>query len=621
MKARDYQVAAVDSIWSYFQTHKGNPLVAMPPGTGKSVVIALFLKSVLLRYANQKILVLTHVKELIQQNFNKIHAVWNFAPAGVYSAGLKSRDHKQPIIFGGIASVYTKAALFGHVDLIIIDEAHLVSPNNATMYQAFILDLLKINPRLKIIGFTATPYRMGVGMLTEQSFAKNGDVLPPLFTDICFDITDLKSFNRLINEGYLVPLVPKPTRTYLSAEGVGKRGGEYIESELQEAVNDDELTIAALEEAIAMAAGRHKWLVFCTGIDHTIRVTEMLNLMGIKSKCVHSNSEDRDQILFEYRRGEIQAVVNNNVMTTGVDVADIDLLIILRPSSSSPLWVQVLGRGTRPVYGLDGKGLMPDGTRADLDTIEGRLAAIAASCKQNCLVLDFARNTERLGPINDPVIPEGKNKPKSSGIETRKPYKTCPKCNTYNSPRATHCVNTSHCDHTFPAPELNIEKTASELELIAKDDGTLPGSDIKMKTFGVLFVTYDVHQKDGSPDMVKVTYSCVGRKTFSAYVCVEHGGYALKKAKEFWARNCNSDLPVPYTCKELLGRVNELKTPTHLRVWTNKKVGEKVYPEIMSMCYDGTAFGYEEPSSYTPNVNVMRQPEGKSFDLHDDIPF
>jgi DNA repair protein RadD len=621
MKPRDYQDAAVASIWNYFRKHTGNPLVAMPPGTGKSVVIAMFLKSVLLQYANQKILVLTHVKELIQQNFNKMHAVWNFAPAGVYSAGLKSRDHKQPIIFGGIASLYTKAALFGHIDLILIDECHLVSPNNSTMYQAFILDALAINPRLKVIGFTATPYRMGAGMLTEETYAKNGDVLKPLFTDICFDITNLESFNRLIAEGYLAPLVPKPTRTYLDAEGVGKRGGEYIESELQEAVNDDELTIAALEEMLVMGANRRKWLVFATGVDHTIRVTEMLNLLGIKAKCVHSNSEDRDQTLNEFRRGELQAVVNNNVLTTGVDIADIDMLGILRPSGSTSLWVQVLGRGTRPVYGLDGKGLMPDGTRADLDTIEGRLAAIAVSCKQDCLVLDFARNTERLGPINDPMIPESKSKPNQSGFEPRKPYKTCPKCNTYNSPRATHCINTSHCDYVFPAPELNLEKSASELALIATGGDSGLGSHIKMKVFAVLFVTYDVHQKDGSPDMVKVTYSCAGRKTFSTYVCIEHGGFALKKAKEFWARNCDSQLPVPYTCKEMLGRVSELKTPTHLRVWTNKKVGDKAYPEIMAMCYDGSAFGAEEPSSYIPDVNVMRQPEGKSFDLEDDIPF
>jgi len=611
MKPRPYQDQAVASIWNYFSSGKGgNPLAAMPPGTGKSVVIALFIKSVLLRFPTQKILVLTHVKELIQQNYNKMHAVWNFAPAGIYSASLNSRDHKQAAIFAGIASVYKKAALFGHVDLVLIDEAHLVSPNSATMYQAFLNDLKAINPNLKVIGLTATPFRLGAGKLTDSNFAKDGTLIPPLFTDMCFDMTTLRDFNRLFKEGYLVRLIPKQPRTYLSAEGVRKSGGEYIESDLQDAVNDDELTLAALEEAIQLGADRKRWLIFATGIEHAERINEMLNGLGISCKCVHSKSEGRDEAIAEFKRGQIRALVNNNVLTTGFDDSGIDMLVIMRPSSSPVLWVQILGRGTRPDYAPG----------YDLDTIEGRLAAIANSDKPNCLVLDFARNTERLGPINDPVVPEPPGKRDPSVVRTS-PSKLCPVCNTYNHAAATHCENVSHCSHEFPKPSLKIETNASTTSLIAEDTG-MQLTNVKIKVFNVLFVTYDIHQKTGAPDMVRVTYSVSGyRKRFDTYICIEHGGFAYRKAKEFWAKNCASDMPIPYTSKEFLGRVNELKVPTHLRIWVNKEVNGNTYPEIMSMCYDGTAFGSEEPADFTPHVNVARQPEGPSFGPDDDIPF
>ena len=147
LKLRDYQNEAVKSIFNYFWTHpEGNPLVACPTGTGKSLIIAEFLKQVLHKYPNQKIMVLTHVKELIKQNHEKMMMVWPTAPAGIYSAGLKKRDTINPILFAGIGSVVRKPERFGHVDILIIDECHLVSPSKSTMYQQFIDDLTVVNP-------------------------------------------------------------------------------------------------------------------------------------------------------------------------------------------------------------------------------------------------------------------------------------------------------------------------------------------------------------------------------------------------------------------------------------------------------------------------------------------
>src|SRR3546814_4921930 len=161
----------------------------MPTGTGKSFVIARFLQSVLSQYGQQRIMVLTHVKELIQQNFEKLKQLWSFSPAGIYSAGLGQRNMAQPITFAGIASVARKWAAFGHIDLVIIDECHLMSPNDQTMYRTFIAGLLAINPYLRVIDFTATPWRMGHVQLTAPYEDSKGNLTDPLFTDMCLDIT------------------------------------------------------------------------------------------------------------------------------------------------------------------------------------------------------------------------------------------------------------------------------------------------------------------------------------------------------------------------------------------------------------------------------------------------
>ena len=175
----------------------------MPTGTGKSLVIAGFLESIYRQYPMQKVLVLTHVKELIEQNCEKLLALWPTAPAGVFSAGLKRKDIHDRIIFAGIASIAKHAEKFGCVHLVIIDEAHLVSPSEETMYHKFLAALRVVNPHIKVIGLTATPWRLGQGKITEDG----------IFTDVCFDITSISAFNRLIQEGYLSPLIPRRTTT------------------------------------------------------------------------------------------------------------------------------------------------------------------------------------------------------------------------------------------------------------------------------------------------------------------------------------------------------------------------------------------------------------------------
>lgn len=551
IQLRSYQAECIESIWSYFRTNNGNPVCALPTGTGKSVCIAGFCQSVLQQYPGQRIMVLTHVKELIDQNYKKLINIWPTAPAGVYSAGLKRRDTLNNVIFAGIGSVASKPDLFGHVDLVIVDECHLVSPNDMTMYRKFFGSLMVTNPFLKIIGFTATPWRLGHGKITE------GD--DSMFTDICFDITSVHAFNRLIAEGFLAPLVPKTTKTILEVDGLHMRGGEFIAKELQQAVDVEVITRAALQEAMEYQDTRHKWLIFASGVEHAMHIDDILQEYGMKGAAVHSKMTDdeRDVAIEKYQKGEYQYLVNNNILTTGFDCPEVDLILVLRPTASSVLWVQMLGRGTRPFPG-----------------------------KTNCLVLDFAKNTKRLGPINDPVLPRKRGEKGGPA-----PIKECPKCNGMVHASLRWCnseiIPGVICDYEF--------KFETKLVMGAGTDEIIKGDLPVVEVFGVDYINYTEHNKLGKPPSMKVSYIC-GKRIFNEFVCLEHPGNVSHKAKK-WV---SDRLPVAiHKTSDLLSVATQLKTASHIRVWTNQK-----YPTVMAHCFDGTSFGTLAEPTALPKAEV-----------------
>lgn len=553
MILRDYQQAAVDSLFAYFNANAGNPIIGLPTGTGKSLVLAGFIQQALAAFPGTRIMKLTHVKELVEQNADKLLKVWPTAPLGIFSAGLKRKEVGYPIIFGGVASV-AKADLsrFGRVDLLLIDECHLLSPKEGTMYQKVIAQLKEVNPFLKVIGFTATSYRLGQGQLTDEG---------GLFTALCFDMTKMHQFNWFIDQGYLVPLIPKRTSLELDVSSVKTSGGEYKQNELQEAVDKDSLTQAAVQEMIQHGHGRAHWLVFASGVEHAIHVSEVLSYCGISAGFVHSkmSTAERDAAIARFKAGEVRAIVNNGILTTGFDFPGIDLVGMLRPTKSPGLWVQMLGRGTRPVYSPG----------FDLSTLEGRLRAIGASQKQNTLVLDFAGNTRRLGPINDPVLPRRKGK----GGDGSAPVKVCEVCGTYNHASVRICVG---CGEEFPK-HLKIKHQAGTDELIAK------GEPPRIETFKVDTVTYQPHNKPGSLPSLQVNYFC-GLRMFREWICLEHEGYPGKRARDWWRRRSLPHSQVPEFITEALEKLPELAIPTQIQVQIKPR-----YDEIV-----GYIFGEEQ---------------------------
>jgi DNA repair protein RadD len=543
MILRDYQEHAVDALWEYFHTKKGNPLVLMPTGTGKSLVIGAFAKRALMTYPTTRLMMLTHVETLIEQNAHKLQAMWPTAPLGLHSAALGRRDTHQQIIYAGIQSVYKLAHLFAFVELLMVDEADLIGPEDASMYQTFFTALRLVNPRIKIIGFTATDWRTGAGRL------KHGGV----FTDVAIDMTTPAAWNWFVDHGYLAPLHGKKTNLRLDDTGIGKLGGEYILSQQQAKLDREEITGQAVHEMIERASDRHCWMLFGTGVNHCNHIAGILNELGVPAVAITSKSKDAAKLLLDYKHGKYMAAVSMNKLTTGVDVPQVDCIGVLRFTESSRLWVQMLGRGTRPLY--------EDGF--DLSDTQGRLAAMQASAKPDgCLALDFAHNTERLGPINNPVVPEPKKKGKQRAGAT--PVRVCPQCAEYVHASLRFCPA---CKYEFTIV-LHIQGHASTAEIMTRGEVQQP--DLKVEMVDVQHVTYAISRRRGSdkPPTLRVSYYAVGLlRKFEEYVCFEHEGGMLLNARNWW--RARSAQPVPETCKEAEALGNTLRIPKRIRVWVN----------------------------------------------------
>ena len=517
---RSYQTDGLNALWNYFVNGgQGNPVLAWPTGTGKSIVPAIWIKSVMEHYPTQRFLMITHVKELIEQNSEVLRSVWPNVPLGIYSAGLKEKNPAMPIVYGGIQSAKNNPALFGHRDLIFIDEAHLINQDDASMYLTFIGVMKLINPKVKVIGMTATPFRMGQGYITDGG----------LFTDIVHDLCSMENFNKLIEDGHLASLIPLRTKIQLDVSNVGMANGEFIQSQLQHAVDVAEVTYQGLRELIEVGHDRRSWLLFASGIEHAEHIAAMLGQFGIDCVAVHSknSAEKNDNAIRAFKDFSLKAIVNYGKLTTGFNHPAIDLIGMFRPTMSVPLWVQMLGRGTRPYPG-----------------------------KNNCLVLDYARNAVRLGPINDPVIPRKKGE--GAGDV---PIKLCEHCGAFNHIKVKTCIN---CNHEFSF-EIKITKQAAFTELIKTD---LP----VIEDFDVDRVIYQKHTKEGKFSL-KITYHC-GLRAFNEWQQPEYpGGLPRHRFHEWWKQRHIS--PPPATVDAALALMTELRKPMKISVWVNKK-----YPEI-----------------------------------------
>ena len=532
MELRGYQQRAIEASLEWMGNNLGNPLVVLPTGAGKSLVIAGLIKHALTEWPDTRIVVVTHVKELIEQNCAQARRYWPDVPAGIYSAGIGRREEGAQVLFCGIQSVYGKAAQIGWTDLVLIDEAHLVPKDGFGMYRTFLGDLGSMNNNMRVMGLTATPYRTDSGTLHE------GD--DRLFHGIAYD-ADLVS---LINDGFLSPTIARGSKVEIETGDVHIRGGEFIAGELESAAMAPGLVSAAVGEIIARGQDRKSWLVFCCGIKHAEAVAAELREAGVNVATVFGDTDkaERDRVVKEFKAGAIRCIVNVSVLTTGFDAPQVDLIALLRPTCSPGLFVQMAGRGFRLAEG-----------------------------KQNCLLLDFGGNFERHGSLDNI-----KAKDKRKGEAGEKPCKKCPNCQSFVATAVLQCPE---CGYEWPPREITHDERPAEAVAIA---GLEPK---QIETYDVTGVEYRRHQKQGKVvPVLRVTYRAGDFGEFNEWICLEHEGYAGERAARWWLSRAQA--PVPGLVTEAIERKAELAQPLTITVelggeWPEiKKVLCKVEPGI-----------------------------------------
>ena len=571
---RPYQSDAVESVYQHLREKDTNPCVVIPTAGGKSLCIAQVAKDAVTKW-NGRVMILAHVKELVEQNAGKLKSICPDLPVGVYSAGLDSRDTQQPVVVAGIQSVYNKIESFKPFDLVMIDEVHMVPPDGEGRYRTFLEAAKRVNPRVRLIGWTATPYRTQGGLICKPE---------NLLNEVCYEI----GVKELINRGYISNITARAGKVKADTEGLHIRAGEFVAEDVEKLMGEDRLVTSACQEIVELTRERQACLIFCTSIAHCKKVAaQIAKFSGEECAIVTGDTPDleREETIRRLRGETVKADLfadkpplkyccNVSVLTTGTDIPRLDTIALLRPTNSPGLLVQMVGRGFR---------LSPE------------------TGKTECLVLDYGRNIERHGPIDMIRVKE----PGQGGGGPL--AKECPNCRTIVNLPVMLCPT---CGYQWPRKEP--ERKAHEAN--AAKAAILSG-EVTIEKFPVKHTIYQVWEKRGAPPdapkTVRVTYDIDYLTHYSEWLCPEHTGYARRKFEKWWREHAHPDCPMPRTAEEVCehefaGMLREVKEIT-VRFVSGQK-----YPEITG-CELGD-FPLVESGQNT-------QGEELSDEDWDDIPF
>ena len=533
---RAYQQRAIDALYTWWMGHQRDqiPLLVLPTGSGKSVVIAELVRLLWDTWpdAHPRTIVLVPSKELAEQNADKLARVMPaHRTVGLYSASLGRRDQHADVIVATIGSIYKHAHLIGSIRCVLIDEAHLVNPNGVGRFRQFIDDLTQYN-ELAIAGLTATPFRGDGVWLTDGA--------SPLFSGVACEVKPAE----LLESGHLAPLV-RPIDvidTRIDTEGISTASGDYKLDDLAERVEHYLPAIAA--DAARLAADRRKWIAFTPTVANAQTLVALLAAQGVAAAlvCGETDKHERAQHIADFRAGRLRCLVTVLALATGFDVPDVDAIIWCRPTQSPVLYVQGAGRGMRPADG-----------------------------KTDCLWLDFTDTTERLGPV-DAI--RGRKKRKGPA-DPHAPFALCGECGAQVRPASS--LFCTECGHQLREEEDQMAREVSAAPILSAQ------ITAKVATYPVTDVRYARHIKPGAPDSVRVEYFSGLRKVAAEWVCLDHAGFAGEKARQWWARRAPREF-VPGSVDQALEWIGSgyvLRRPATITV---NKSGR--WPEIIGSTWD-----------------------------------
>ncbi|MEE3649685.1 MULTISPECIES: DEAD/DEAH box helicase [unclassified Brenneria] len=386
---RPYQREAVSATLDYFRRHAQPAVIVLPTGAGKSLVIAELAK-----LARGRVLVLAHVKELVAQNHAKYRA-WGLE-ADIFAAGLRQRQSRGKVVFGSVQSVARNLDQFDHAfSLLIIDECHRISDDDDSQYQQIIQHLQQTNPQLRLLGLTATPYRLGKGWIYQYHYHGmiRGDE-NCLFRDCIYELP----LRYMIKHGFLVPpeRLDMPIVKYDFNKLAARSHGLFSEVDLnRELKRQQRITPHIISQIVDYAQTRAGVMIFAATVEHAREIHALLPADQAALVSGETPSAERDALIEAFKQRQLRYLVNVAVLTTGFDAPHVDLIAILRPTESVSLYQQIVGRGLR---------LSPG--------------------KTDCLILDYAGNP------HDLYTPEvGNSKPHA---DSQPVQVFCPQCGFAN---------------------------------------------------------------------------------------------------------------------------------------------------------------------------------------------
>ena len=572
---RDYQSAAVSAALKCLQSPIAiNPCLEIPTGGGKTPIIATLAR--VIAQAGARVLIVAHRKELIEQTAEKLTTWADGVPFSIVSAGLGQKDYGGRVVVAGIQSVYKHADLLTAngqrpINFLIVDEAHLI-PNTDSgadgMYQTLIRNLTAYYPALRVVGLTATPYRLGTGTVVGDD---------KILNSIVYKI----GVKELIDRGFLSPLRSRLPELDVDKNNIRIERGEYKTADLEAEYGQRAVVFKAVENLVAMTRQRNSVLVFCCGVEHAKQITDELRKQQNAAVALVTGETPADERAETLRRfkGDLHAdligggketaikyLVNVDVLTTGFDATNVDCVVLLRPTMSPGLYYQMVGRGFR---------LHPG--------------------KKDCLVLDFAGNIETHGPVDQLA---GTEENKGGG---RAPVKKCPRCWSLIAANAKTCPDCGAVivNDDFECPSchgLNDRRAnfcmlcGYQLRDIAKHDITatttseiISGEGIPLQTEKIVSVQYSKHlSKKSGKNSLRVDYETDMGTRLSEFVCFEHEGFAYQKALKWWAAR-TTITPAPSSVAQAydLADGGYIGKPTEL-TYSPKKPGD-YGPELKSV--------------------------------------
>lgn len=525
MQLRPYQQAALAAVLEAMRTERFL-LVQAATGAGKTILFSALIRHCMERW-NMRIGVLAHREILVRQARDKLLSVW---PEGKDSIGLACAsvshdvDLFRPVIIGSPQTLAGRLKEMPPLDLVIIDECHRVPPaNEKSQYKTLLDTLEQYYPKIRVLGVTATPYRLGHGYIYgDECRPGKKNWWPKLHTKI--------GISTLQEQGFLVPLRAKQSDDVSDELGsVGISKGEFNTSELSDVMEKELHIRSAVHAWKKYGEGRSHVVAFCVTIRHAEKLKNAFLHAGISAAVIHSqmDREERMTALRSFETGACRVICNVGVLTEGWDCTAVDCILMCRPTLSPALYVQMVGRGLRIHPG-----------------------------KTDCLLLDLSGNCVRHGDVDDPYVevPSGKKK---KNEEKKERMKVCPQCEFLVSMTFRECPE---CGYQWP-----------ETVIVEKGDVNMTDVSWGAQTAKVSSWSASSYTSKNGNYLFRLSMSCAIQGV-AMPVLVNHffdfeaqsGIWMQSRSRVAWRELAGTEPPM--TVDEAVSRMGELHVPDHIQI-------------------------------------------------------